>query len=209
MASLQHSVMTDDNRPRSKVDRLIREYGIEGVGVELEARWTRENDRWSLRELADWFNQRLLEQALSDAGFQTVDGEVTNNYRVLTDDDVSQGDRVQLRRRLEQAGADVDGLLDDFVSYQAIRTYLTEVRDATYDRETTTREGVEQRIDRLVGRTGTVAEDQLEQLRRNDDLTLSEFRLLVDIQVYCEGCNTQFEIADLLERGGCNCPGNG
>lgn len=198
--------MTDDDTPDSKVGRLIEKYELDGVGVELESRWTREEDRSSLRELADWFNQRLLERALSEAGLQTVDGEVTNSYRVLTDDSVSQGDRVQLRRRLEGAGADVDEVLDDFVSYQAIRTYLTEVRDATYDRGTkTTPDGVRERIDRLVGRTGTVAQGQLEQLRENGDLTLDEFRLLVDIQVYCEGCNTQFEFADLLERGGCHC----
>jgi hypothetical protein len=185
---------------------LIEEYELDGVGVELETRWTRQDDRWSLRDLADWFNQQLLKKAIADAGVQPVDGEVANNYRLLADDAVSEGDRVQLRRRLEQAGIDVDTLLDDFVTYQAIRTYLKDVRDATYDYESETRtESVREQVDRLVGRTETVVDGQLTQLERKGELTIGDFRVLVDVRAYCEGCNTQYEIATLLKDGGCDC----
>ena len=90
----------------------------------MDSRWTREDDRGSLRELADWLNERLLEAPLSEAGVQTVDGEVTNYYRLLTD----------------------DGGID----------------------------------------TG-------------------EFRVFTDTRVYCEGCNTQYDIEDLPRNGGCEC----
>jgi hypothetical protein len=135
-----------------------------------------------------------------------VDGEVANNYRVLADDAVSEGDRIQLRRRLEGAGIDVDALLDDFVTYQAIRSYLKDIRDVTYDHESaTTTESVRERVDRLVGRTESVVDGQIAQLRSNGDLPIDDFRVLVDVQVYCEGCNTQYKVATLLEDGGCDC----
>lgn len=196
--------MTDDE-PRSKVGRLIDEYGLVGVGAELEDRWTREEDRWSLRELAEWFNEQVLEQAMLDAGMQSIDGEIENSYRLLTDDDVSDGTRIELRRRLERAGLDVEALTDAFVTYQAIRTYLTEVRDAEYERSQPSPDVVQERIQKLVGRTATVAESQIEQLRASGAVDVGEFRLLVDARLYCEECNTQYDITELLDQGGCNC----
>lgn len=198
--------MTDTETSRSKVAELIKQYEMEGVGMTLETRWTREEDRWSLRDLAGWFNQQLLKQAMEDAGVTPVDGEVSNNYRLLTDDNISEGDRIQLRRKLEQAGVDVDTLLDDFVTYQAIRTYLKEVRNATYDRtKKSSVDSVQQRIDRLVGRTTSVTEGQLKQLQAASNFAVGSIRVLVDVQVYCEECNSQYEVAELLERGGCDC----
>jgi hypothetical protein len=198
--------MTESDSPESKVGRVLEKYGLPDVGAELELRWTREEDRWSLRDLADWFNQQVLAGAMADAGMQPIDGEVRNSYRVLTEDTVSEGDRIQLQRRLEQAGLDVDEVLADFVTYQAIRTYLKDVRNATYDTDTeTTPDAVQRRLDRLVGRTVSVAEGQLEQLQRNDDLTLGESRILVTLQVYCEGCKTQYEIGELIQRARCDC----
>lgn len=198
--------MADTATPGCKVGRIIEKYGLTSAGAELEARWTRDEDRWSLRDLADWFNRQVLKQAMADTGIQPVDGEVQNNYRLLTDDGVSEGDRIQLQRRLEQAGLNVDDVLADLVTYQAIRTYLKDVRDATYDAGTkTTPDGVQQRLDRLAGRTSSVVEGQLRQLQQNDELTLDDFRILMNLQVYCEGCNSQYEIGDLIERGGCDC----
>jgi hypothetical protein len=185
---------------------LIDEYELGGVGATLEERWTRDEERWSLRELADWFNRQLLAQVMNDAGLQTVDGEVANNYRLLTDDDVREADRVQLRRRLEQSGIDVDTVRREFVTYQAIRSYLKEVRDATRDqRPATTSSRVQAQVNRLAGRVTSVVESQLDQLARTDQLSIGEFRLLVDISVYCEECNTQYDIIELLSDGSCAC----
>ena len=189
-----------------KIARLIDEYELEDVGATLEDRWTRNEERWSLRELADWFNRQLLTRAMNDAGLRPVDGEVSNNYRLLTDDDVREADRVQLRRRLEQAGLDVDTVQREFVTYQAIRSYLQEVREATRDqRPATTSDRVHAQTNRLAGRVTSVVESQLDQLMRTDQLSVGEFRLLVDISVYCEECNTQYEIGELLSAGSCAC----
>jgi hypothetical protein len=195
---------------QSKVARLIEEYGLgHQYGDRLEDRWTAEGDkRESLRTLADRFNKRLLEAGMADAGMSTVDGEIANLYRLLTDDDVSSGNRIEARRRLERQGIDVAQLETDFVSYQAIRSYLTAYRDAEYDGESdrSRPERVVQTIQRLTSRTRSVAERNLTQLRGTDRLTLGEFRLFVDINVLCEDCGSQYELVDLIKRGGCDCP---
>jgi hypothetical protein len=51
----------------------------------------------------------------------------------------------------------------------------------------------------------TVTDSKLEQLKQNDNLDLGEYRTLVDINVLCEDCDTQYGIDELLDRGGCDC----
>ncbi len=200
-----------DDRPgsgrgrRSKVARLLQEYDIEDLGAELERRWTADEDRQSLRELAAYFNQRILERALEDADVRPLDGEVENIYRLLTDDS-SGADRTRIRRRLERDGLDVDAIENDFVTYQAIRTYLKKHRGAEYTPDET--DPVEREItniQQLRGRVDSVTEGKLEQLRASGHLELGTFRTLVDVRVVCEDCNTQFSAVELLERGHCNC----
>ncbi len=196
-------------RIESKVARLVEDYGLgQQFGDQLEARWTADGDeRDSLRTLADRFNERLLEAAAADAGLSTVDGESANLYRLLTDDDVSSGNRTEARRRLERAGVDVDQLDEDFVSYQAIRSYLTEYRNAEYNREPEQArpERVVQTLQRLTERVRSVADRSLTQLRDTRRLTLGEFRLFVDVSVLCEDCGSQYSVVELIRRGGCEC----
>ncbi|WP_254838449.1 rod-determining factor RdfA [Natronomonas marina] len=191
---------------RSKVARLIDEYDLNGIGAEMERRWTAEEDRWSLRELAAHFNQSVLEAALETEGAQLLDGEVENTYRLLTDEDVGSADRTRARRRLEREGVDIDAVLDDFVTYQAIRTYLKKHRDAEYEAdETDPLEREISNIQQLRGRVDSVTEGKLEQFRDGGHLTLGEFRTFVDVRVVCEDCNTQYDVVELLEAGGCEC----
>jgi len=44
------------SRRAGKVARLLAEYDMESLGPELERLWTADEDRQSLRELADYFN---------------------------------------------------------------------------------------------------------------------------------------------------------
>lgn len=192
---------------QTKVARLINEYDLDGLGAELEHRWTAEgDDRMSLRALATYFNQQLLKTRMADAGIQSLSGEVENTYRLLTGDEVSGADRTRTVRRLEREDVDVDALRDDFVTYQAIRSYLKGDRNAEYIEPDEDRiEANIESIQRLRGRVSTVTEGKLEQLRRNDEITLGEFGLFVDIAVLCETCGQRYEVQELLERGGCDC----
>jgi len=191
---------------RSKVARLLDEYELQGLGEELEELWTAEADRRSLRELADYFNQRLLQRKLEVTNAQLLDGEVENLYRLLTAETVSSAQRTRVQRQLVRDGIDVDTLESDFVTYQAIRTYLKEVRGAEHSpADTDPVERERQNLQQLRGRTVAVTEGKIDQLRGNDEI-LGAFQTLVNIQIVCEDCNTQLAVFDLLDRGGCDCP---
>jgi hypothetical protein len=201
------SVDASNAPKRTKVARLIEGYGLDGIGDELESRWTGESgERDSLRTLADTFNKRLLEQVMRKAGMDPIEGEVTNLYRLLTDEDVSRGVKTEVETKLEQKEIDIKALRKDFVTYQAIRTFLTDVRGASYDTDTSNGiENIQSSFARLIGRTTTVVEQKLEQLKSAGKLTLGTFHVRTGVTVYCEGCETQYDVTDLLDAGGCEC----
>ena len=199
----------DDRQPPSngKLGRLIRKYELSPLGEQIEEYWVGDSEtRYSLRELARHANQQLLRTVMQEADMNPLDGEVENTYRLLTDDDVSTGTRTQARRRLERSGVDVDQLESDFVSRQAVHTYLTKDREVSYtpdegdplEREATN-------IRRLKRRMSTITDGKLEQLRNSGQLTLGEFEAYVDVRILCEDCGTQYQVDELLDNGACDC----
>lgn len=199
---------SDDTKPRrSKVERVIREYDLDGLNDELVARWTGERgERTSLRDLADLMNERTLRAAMEAAGMNPLDGEAANTYRLLTDDDVSSGVRTDTESSLERAGIDVGKIQRDFVSHQAVHTYLTKYRDVERpDEQRDQTEKTMEVIQRLDSRLAAVTEKNLQNLRNTERITLGEFDVLTSVQVFCEDCETQYDVADLLTDGGCRC----
>jgi hypothetical protein len=193
--------------PRGKVERVIDRYDLEGIGDELERRWTGvSGERESLRSLADRFNRSVLRAALDEAGASPLDGEVENTYRLLRGDDVSPGMRTEVRRQLERDGVDLERVESDFVSHQAIHTYLREHRGAELETEEESRVEKETRtIRRLQGRISVVTESGVTRLSNAGDITVGDFEVLTDVQVYCSDCGAQYEAVELIERGGCDC----
>jgi len=193
---------------RTKVERLIEEYDLEGLETTLVARWTGEGEeRWSLRDLADYVNERVLEAALLAAGEQPLDGEVENYYRLLEDDDVSAGARTEARSQIERAGVDVDALQRDFVSHQAVHTYLTDRQEVSYEgtSEAERLESARDTVSRLESRTETVAENTIGGLENAGILDLGEFSVMASVAVVCEECGTRYDLDTLIEQGGCDC----
>ena len=200
--------MADEPDPtRSKVGRLIDGYGTAGLGQELEDRWLgRGYEEQSLRSLAEWFNERLLHRRLVDAGHDPLDGEVSNLYRLLSEADVTAGSRVDAEATLEEYGIDPEALRREFVSHQAVHTYLTEFRGASKERSATDRPGNARRtIQRLRSRLVAVAENSLDHLRTAGELSIGEFTVLLEVQVLCEDCGASYPITDLIRRGRCEC----
>lgn len=194
---------------RTKVGRVIEKYELgPEYGDRLEAQWVGDGtDRVSLRDLADEFNRRVLSRAMGDAGMTTIEGEVENLYRLLSDSETTAGARTEARRRLEREGVDVEAVEADFVTYQAIRSYLRGYRGVELDRASDSDrvERTGDSIERLRSRLAVVGEQNLKQLRDADRITLGEFRLFVSVEVFCEDCGSQFSIGGLLDRGGCDC----
>jgi hypothetical protein len=200
-----------DHRPSNKVARLIEEHDLDGLGNELESSWTAEGDeRMSLRALADVFNKRVLEAVLLNAGMGTVETDLDTIYRRLTTDKVSSGVRTETRNRLKRNDIDVAELEQDFVSYQAIRSYLVEWREASYD-ESSDEEKIEkdlETIQRLLTRTESVAADRIEKLGDTGRIDIDDFEIFLNMQVLCQGCGNQYDVATLLNQGGCECNGD-
>jgi hypothetical protein len=194
-----------------KVARVIERYGLGGLGAELEAQWTgAAGEQYSLRELAERFNLRVLEAALEEAGVRSLEGDAETRYRLLTNDDVSAGMRQQARRELERAGVDVEGLESAFVSHQSIYTYLTDHRGATHpsNAEPDPEERIRNEIDKinaLARRTEAVTTDSVERLVSAGLLDGGEPSVFVDVRVTCEACGAVNSATSFLESGGCSC----
>lgn len=199
--------MSEDARPASKVARVIEEYGLEGWGATLERRWTgADGERTSLRDLADALNEAILEAALRRADEQVTDPELESTYRALTDDGVSQADRVRTERDLERAGVDVEPLRGDFVTHQAVHTYLTDYREVDLPESAADRvERDVEHLQRLRGRLDAVAESTISALVDRGDLADHDYQVFVDTRVVCEDCGSSYELETLLRRGGCDC----
>lgn len=191
---------------RSKVGRLVAEHGLEDLPAELEARWTApREERSSLRDLAEYVNHRILESVLRDAGRDPLPDDVEAIYRALTDDDASAAERTRRRRSLERDGIDVDDLESDFVSHQAVHTYLTKYREAEHRLDAELAERSLRRLRRLQGRTAAVTEDTVERLVDREEIAGGDLRVILSLQVLCETCGTSMDATAFIENGGCEC----
>jgi hypothetical protein len=188
---------------RGKVERLIDEYDLD-VGPELIDAWTREQNRRSLRNLARYFNRELLRERLDRHGVSSVGMDIETVYRHLRGEE-SAGSQTRVHRQLDREGVDVDSLREEFVSHTAIRTFLRN-RNVTRSEDEGDQVAAEAtHIQQLQNRTAVVAEDKLETLRSTDRVLIGDFRVLVDVQVFCEDCQRQFDINELLEVRRCSC----
>lgn len=199
-----------DDQARNKVKRVIDEYNLDGLGEELEHRWLGVgSDRQSLRDLAVYFNHRVLEAAFDGAGEQPINGEIENHYRLLTDDEVSASARTQAETKLERLGVDVEQLRGDLVSHQAVHTYLTDVREVSLPQaEPSAGDVIQSRqetILRLRNRLVAVIERSLKSLRDAGHLSLGSFDAMVSATVYCNDCGSSYDLTDLLRRRACDC----
>lgn len=185
----------------SKVSRVIEAYSLDGLGDELIERWV--DDGESLRSLADEFNRRVLASAMQQAGLNPINGEVENTYRLLTGDDVSSGIRTEARRSLERDDVRVETVLSDFVSHQAIHTYLTKHRGVSKETEPEDdREKLEknqQTIQQLKGRTRAVATNIIENLRDTGRLDIDDFDVMVDVRVIETASGETYDVNELFE----------
>ncbi len=196
---------TEANGTNTKVARVIQEYGLDGMGANLEASWTGETgERTSLRDLADEFNEAVLEAALREASVSSLTVDVSSTYRDLRGESGSSATRA--RRRLEREGIDVDELTGDFVTHQAIHTYLTQEREAslpTADDDIADRKV--ETIERLEGRVSAVAESAISSLANADELDRDDYDVLVDVRAVCPNCGADAPVGELIRQGGCGC----
>jgi hypothetical protein len=207
--------MTDSNDTPSstlscdcKIGRITASYELSGLDEDLVAYWTGETEeQYSTRSLATVVNQRILKAALQDANVSVKEGEIENTYRLLTDDDVSSGARVETRTELEQSGVPVEQIESDFVSHQTVYNHLTDCLDTSLDspsdEERLARS--QEKLGALQSRTLAVMTDTLEQLARNEIVDIGDFNIVISATVTCEDCYQQYTVQEFLEQGSCGC----
>jgi len=191
----------------SKVGRLIEKHELTGLGEMLERKWLgEETNQQSLRDLAEFFNKELLATVLYEAGMSTIDGELDNLYRLLTDADVSSGNRTQAWNRLKRNNIDIEELEQAFVTHQAVYTYLTEFRGVSRDdQERRSLAADERTLTKLRNRTTTVTESVVGQRSNAGDISIGEFKMLVDVRILCRDCGSQYTVGELFEQEECDC----
>jgi len=196
---------TETNSTNTKVARVIDAYGLDGMGASLEAAWTgEEGNRTSLRDLADEFNESVLEATLREASISPLNLDVSSTYDALRGESAAEATRA--RRRLEREGIDVDELTSDFVTHQAIHTYLTKEREATLPTaDDSLADQKVETIEKLQGRVSAVAESALSSLASAEELDRGDYDILVDVRAVCPDCGADVSIGELIRHGGCDC----
>jgi hypothetical protein len=190
---------------KTKVARVIEEYDLEGMGAQLEAAWTGENgERTSLRDLADEFNEAVLEAALQEAGVTPLKFEVSGAHESLRNG--SGPETTRTVRRLEREGVDPDTLAGDFVTHQAIHTYLTKEREASLPEKNgyPVNRKIET-IEKLQERVAAVTESAVSSLASADELDKEEYDVFVDVRAVCPACGSDYTVGELIRQGGCEC----
>jgi hypothetical protein len=187
-----------------KVDYVSQKRGLQQLDARIRRR--REDEDYSLRDLEAYVNARVLWAAMVDAGMNATPQLAEDYYRRLTDGDDGSLRREETRRRLREAGVDVDELTGDFVCYQTVRKHLNECLDisTSTDYEPDPDASLD-RIRALRGRAERVAGNVVDRLSTHGALDIGEFDVMVGVKVRCSGCGRVFTPARLFEEGGCGC----
>lgn len=189
---------------KCKLGRVASKYELSGIHAEIKERRIQEG--MSLRELARFFNRRVLDATVGETGADVI-GDPESIYRVLTDEDVPRERRAAVRDQLEFNGVDLDELEKDFVSHELVRQHLRDCLGVKTDRT-----GVESiteasdLIDAIQEREHTILERTLERLQRKNVLSLGEFDMTYTTRITCTECGQSYTIDALLDNEGCECP---
>lgn len=188
-----------------KIDRTATKYDLSDIDAELTHR--HQHQGASLRELETYVNERILQSVLRGTDIVLLDG-ADSVYQVLTDENASEGQRAELRRRLANAGIDVEAVERDFVTYGTVRKHLREGigLDTGTDSSLDTA-AASSRIQRLQSRSTAVIGETLDQLRRAETLSTGDLDVVVSARVTCEQCGDSYRVGQLIERGRCDCGG--
>jgi hypothetical protein len=185
-----------------KLGRNLAAYGLDGLHEKVRARRA---DGDSLRDLERFVNRSLLEGAIREAGADVI-GDVDSIYDALAGDDVSAGERTEVRERLEHAGVDVAGAEDAFVSYQTVRTHFRECLDVETARESRLSvDDARGTIEWARSRSEGIVERTVQRLAAADEVVAGDIDVSHVIRIDCPDCGATAPVDEFVDRGGCDC----
>lgn len=192
-----------------KISRVSEGYELGDLSGELRVLWTDDGEnRYSLRDLSDYFNRQVLRGAMLDAGMDPLDGEVENIYHLLTGEDANAGSRVQAERRLEREGLSTEELQGDFVTHQTVYRHLKNCLEAEYEPDADPATRLERDVDRIEAfqnRISVIVGEMARRLRDADLFSIESPSAYVDVRILCEECGAQYTPRDLIREDGCEC----
>ncbi|WP_224338504.1 rod-determining factor RdfA [Haloprofundus halobius] len=192
-----------------KVERVAERYELDRIDDALVTGWLGESgERYSLRRLETYLNERVLESAMAETTMTVLDGDVAHLYERLTDGSVSAGQRAETENYLKRAGINVERVRNDFVSHQTVHTHLRNCLGTTRKRTQNTESRVEkadQTVRALQNRMRLVTGGTVERLTRAGAVSIDSFDVYVETTIVCRDCDRSASFSELLERGGCRC----
>jgi broad-specificity NMP kinase len=207
---------------KNKIDRLIEEYELTGIEESLVRDWTHEDDqrRKSVRELTSWFNQKLVMVILD----RHTGGMIPSDYTVkeITTrlhargsnsskyNDIPDREIMDIVQWLQNNDVPVENVIDDFVSYGTMYTYLKEIRGAVSpDSQPDQRSPEGRQADVLEGIRTDLAKQperinsRLRTLRTHNQLPETKPDIHISVECNCPACGYAQPIADYIEHQGC------
>jgi hypothetical protein len=196
-----------------KVGRNIEQYDLDNLNTELRDR--RLEERTSLRDLADYVNQRVLAAALTAADVDVTDAlygavsdedALTTLYEALASDDTPPERTARVRTRLAQRGVDIEAVEADWVTHPTVRTHLRECLDIETQRTATiTADEARDTIEWARTQCANIVDQTFTRLRNANVLETGPLDVTVTIQVTCTDCGTTYRPHQLLSRRTCAC----
>lgn len=194
-----------------KVGRVASEFDVSGI-VDRLAERRREGS--SYRELATYFNTRIVERELSRAGLDdgrsvhaalVGDDIATDVYEVLHGDGDTDIRRAELRARLTEGGVDVSGLTSAFVSHVTVRSHLKVCASVEGPDPSPSFEQTVNTTQWARTRAANVVQSALDRAVRYDQLRTGPLDAEVLVRITCEGCGETFYLNELFEKRRCSC----
>lgn len=198
-----------------KIGRTIDQYDLDGLNEDLRHR--RDVESASLRALADYINERILEAALSEAetnltnvayGAVSADDALSAVYETLTGDATPPEREARVRKRFEQNGIDLDEIESNWVTHPTVRSHLNDCLHVDTARTThITAETARNTIEWARTRCGRVVEQTISRLVSADIVSIRTIEVSVSIRITCSDCGNTYRFGELLQNS-CACNAN-
>ena len=196
-----------------KIGRAIDRYDLDGLNGELQHR--RDVADASLRTLAEYINERILETALAEVetdltdvayGAVSADDALSAVYETLTSDTALADREARVRKRFEQNGIDIEEIESDWVTHPTVRSHLNDCLQIDTARTTKiTAESARNTIEWARTRCARVVEQTISRLVSAGIVSIRDIEVAVTIQITCSDCGSTYRFGELLEYGSCAC----
>lgn len=191
--------MSEKSSTKMKLIRVIDKYNLEGLGDELVEQWTATGPhRKSCRELADFFNTRVLDAALREEGI-IWDKSLVEDCAVI----IADKDRSLTGFDIQNRGVDTDDVEDDMLTYQTVHNYLTNIRGIDLNKDPN---GIRDRINNLQqmqSKMETVASNTASRSINRDQIDGPVPSIEITAEYICQACGGRTKVTQYLQNRGC------